>query len=196
MSHTNPRARFDYQSWFDRHVAERTVAALEARDAAFAAQYAEAPLSELAGYLLRQAQALRHTPAPTEIDGGEFIAQRFGSWERAVMAAGLPAPKAMPKLKNTARYRREKAVQEPLFYAESEAKKKAKRERAAQRHAAEQARLKEKKRLEREKKEARDAIARQREAQRRAEQAAERETGNGSSPSGGTAGERIVPHEE
>lgn len=175
MSHTNPRARFDYQSWFDRHVTERTIAALEARDAAFAERYAEASLPELAQYLIQCACSLGHSPSPTEIDGGEFIAQRFGSWEKAVMAAGLPAPKAIPKLKNTARYRAEKAVQEPLFYAESEAKKKAKRERAAQRHTAEQARLKEKKRLEREKKEARDTIARQREAQRRAEQAIEAE---------------------
>mgnify|MGYP007010502231 FL=1 len=36
MSHRNPRERFDYKSWFERNVAKRTVAALEARDAEFA----------------------------------------------------------------------------------------------------------------------------------------------------------------
>lgn len=146
MSHTNPNARFDYQSWFERNVVKRTVAALEARDAAFAEQYAEAPLPELAAYIVQQAQALRHTPASTEIDGGEFIAQRFGGWERAVAAAGLPMPKTTPALKNTARYRAEKAVQEPLFYAESEAKKKAKRERSAQRRQEQEKQLAEKRR--------------------------------------------------
>ena len=30
MSNRNPRERFDYKSWFDRNVAKRTVAALEA----------------------------------------------------------------------------------------------------------------------------------------------------------------------
>lgn len=80
MSHTNPRAKFDYQSWFDRHVAECTKAALEARDAAFAVKHAETPLPELARHLVRQAQMLRHTPSPCEVDGGAFIAQRFGGW--------------------------------------------------------------------------------------------------------------------
>ena len=32
--HTEIPARFDYKSWFERNVAKRTVAALEARDAA------------------------------------------------------------------------------------------------------------------------------------------------------------------
>ena len=170
MSHTNPRAKFDYKSWFDRHVAERTKAALEARDVAFAEKHAETPLPELARYLARQAQMLRHTPSPCEVDGGAFIAQRFGGWDAALRLAKLPPPRAETKLTKTARYRKEKAVQEPLFYAESEQRKKEKRARAAQRHTAEQARLKEKKQLEREKKEARDEAARQREAQRRAQQ--------------------------
>ena len=180
MSRTDPRAKFDYQSWFDRHVAERTKAALEARDAAFAVKHAETPLPELARYLARQAQTLRHTPSPCEVDGGAFIAQRFGGWDAALRLAKLPPPKGEAKLTNTARYRKEKAVQEPLTYAETEQCKKEKRARAAQRHAEEQARLKEKKRLEREKKEARDEAARQREAQRRtgqeAAEAAEQET--------------------
>ncbi len=32
MSNRNPRERFDYKSWFERNVAKRTVAALEARE--------------------------------------------------------------------------------------------------------------------------------------------------------------------
>ena len=124
MSRTDPRAKFDYQSWFNRHVAERTKAALEARDAAFAVKHAETPLPELARYLARQAQTLRHTPSPCEVDGGAFIAQRFGGWDAALRLAKLPPPKGEAKLTNTARYRKEKAVQEPLTYAETEQCKK------------------------------------------------------------------------
>ena len=108
------------------------------------------------------------------MDGGAFIEQRFGSWDAALEMAHLRPPIKEPKLKDTARYKREKAVQEPLFYEESERKKKAKRAKAAASHAAQQSRLEEKKRLEQEKKEARDAAARQCEVEKAAE-AAEQE---------------------
>ena len=48
MSNRNPRERFDYKSWFERNVAKRTVAALEARDAEFAEKHADTPLAHLA----------------------------------------------------------------------------------------------------------------------------------------------------
>ena len=98
---------------------------------------------------------------------------RTGKFSGTVMAHLRP-PAKEPKLKDTARYKREKAVQEPLFYEESERKKKAKRAKAAASHAAQQSRLKEKKRLEQEKKEARGAAARQREIEKAAK-AAEQE---------------------
>ena len=168
MSNRNPRERFDYQSWFDRNVAKRTEAALAERDTAFAEKHAEKPLAELARYLARKAEVLRHTPSPCEVDGGAFIEQRFGSWDAALRMACLPSPTKEMPLRKSSRFLREKKIQEPLFYEESERKKKEKRAKAAVRRAAEEARLKEKKQLEREKKEARDAIARQREAEHRA----------------------------
>lgn len=173
MSHFNPNQHFDVENWRDQQIAQRTKDALAARDAAFAEKHAETPLRELAQYLTRCACTLRHSPAPCEVDGGAFIEQRFGSWDAAMRAACLP-PARMMKLNGTARYRKERAIQEPLFYEESERKKKEKRAKAAASHAAQQARLKEKKRLEREKKEERDAAARQREAEKAAE-AAEQE---------------------
>lgn len=175
MSNRNPRERFDYKSWFERNVAKRTVAALEARDAEFAEKHADTPLAHLAQYVGNRAELLRHTPSPCEIDGGTFIEERFGGWDAVLEMAHLRPPAKEPKLKDTARYKREKAVQEPLFYEESERKKKAKRAKAAASHAAQQSRLKEKKRLEQEKKEARDAAARQREIEKEAAEAAEQE---------------------
>ena len=131
-------------------------------------------MSLASSYLVRRANMLRHTPVPCEIDGGAFIEERFGGWDAALEMARLRPPAKEPKLKDTARYKREKAVQEPLFYEESGRKKKAKRAKAAASHAAQQSRLEEKKRLEQEKKEARDAAARQCEVEKAAE-AAEQE---------------------
>ena len=125
MSNRNPRERFDYKSWFERNVAKRTVAALEARDAEFAEKHAGTPLRELALYLARCARTLRHSPAPCEIDGGTFIEQRFGSWDAAMRAACLP-PARTRKLNSTARSRRDRAIQESLFLAERKEKKRQK----------------------------------------------------------------------
>ena len=126
MSHRNPRERFDYKSWFERNVAKRTVAALEARDAEFAEKHADTPLAHLAQYVGNRAELLRHTPSPCEIDGGTFIEERFGSWDAALRAACLPPTRTKAKLNGTARYRKERAIQEPLFLAERKEKKRQK----------------------------------------------------------------------
>ena len=126
MSHWDPNRKFDYNNWCDQQVAQRTKDALAARDAAFAEKYAETPLRELALYLARCARTLRHSPAPCEVDGGAFIEQRFGSWDAVLEMAHLCPPIKEPKLKDTARYKREKAVQEPLFLAERKEKKRQK----------------------------------------------------------------------
>ena len=125
MSHWDPNRKFDYNSWCDQQIAQRTKDALAARDAAFAVKHAETPLRELAQYLVRCARTLRHSPAPCEVDGGAFIEQRFGSWDAAMRAACLP-PARMMKLNSTARYRKERTVQEPLFLAERKEKKRQK----------------------------------------------------------------------
>ena len=96
MSHRNPRERFDYKSWFERNVAKRTVAALEARDAAFAEKHADTPLAHLAQYVSNRAELLRHTPVPCEIDGGTFIEERFGSWDAVLEMAHLRPPAKEP----------------------------------------------------------------------------------------------------
>lgn len=174
MSHWDPNRKFDYNSWRNQQIAQRIKDALAARDAEFAEKHADTPLAHLAQYVGNRAELLRHTPSPCEIDGGTFIEERFGGWAAVLEMAHLRPPTKEPKLKDTARYKREKAVQEPLFYEESERKKKAKRAKAAASHAAQQSRLKEKKRLEQEKKEARGAAARQREIEKAAK-AAEQE---------------------
>ena len=112
----------DHQAWAENQIAKRTRAALEARDAAFAERHAETPLLQLAQYLRRCADTLKHSPSPNEVDGGDFIEQRFGSWEAAMWKARLSPPTSMRKLKDTARYKQEKAIQEPLYREERKKK--------------------------------------------------------------------------
>ena len=170
MSNKDPRVKFDYKSWFDRNVAKRTEAALAECDTAFAEEHADTPLEELARYLARNAETLRHTPSPCEVDGGAFLEQRFGSWEAALEMAGLPPVRKVLQLRETARYRAEKKIQEPLFFEESERKKKEKRARSAIRRAAQEAKQKEKWEWE---KKTHDTAACQREAEKATQEAAE-----------------------
>ena len=126
MSNRDPRQRFDYQNWLNGQVAERAKASLTVRDAAFAENNAGVTRAALTQYLNVCAAALGHSPSPTEIDGGAFIEQRFGSWDNAMTAAGLPRPKTTPKLNNTLRYRMEKEKLLPLFLSERKEKKRQK----------------------------------------------------------------------
>lgn len=98
----------DFQAWAQNQIVKRAVAALEARDEAFAERNADTPLPQLARYLSRCAISLGHSPSPSEVDGGTFIEQRFGSWAAAMAAARLPQPRSMRKLRDTARYKAEK----------------------------------------------------------------------------------------
>ena len=123
----------DYQAWAENQIAKRTRAALEARDAVFAERHAETPLLQLAQYLRRCADTLKHSPSPSEVDGGTFIEQRFGSWAAAMAAARLPQPRSMRKLRDTARYKAEKVKQEPLFREERRQKRQRKLEQSEQR---------------------------------------------------------------
>ena len=128
MSHFNPNQHFDVENWREQKIAQRTKDALAVRGAAFAEKNAGTTRAALAQYLSVCAAALGHSPSPTEIDGGAFIEQCFGSWETAMTAVGLPVPRTMPKLNNTLRYRQEKAAQKPLFLAECAEKKRQKQE--------------------------------------------------------------------
>ena len=129
----------DFQAWAQNQIVKRAVAALEARDEAFAERNADTPLPQLARYLSRCAISLGHSPSPSEVDGGTFIEQRFGSWAAAMAAARLPQPRSMRKLRDTARYKAEKVKQEPLFREERRQKleqsEQRKREQAAKKRA-------------------------------------------------------------
>jgi len=64
--------------------------ALEAKESAFRLEHENDTDEQLLTCLVDEARRLHHTPWPREIVGGTLILERFGTWEHAVTAAGLP----------------------------------------------------------------------------------------------------------
>ena len=136
MSKVAGAQKFDGRNWFEQQIAKRTQAALAAQDAVFAEQHAGDSLPELAAYVSRCAAQWNHAPAPCEIEGGSYIARRFGSWEAALAAAGLSSAYKIPRNKENRRYQKEKRRQTALHKEERDAKRAAKREKARERQRA------------------------------------------------------------
>ena len=80
---------FDGANWYEQHIAKRTRDALAEQDRAFAEKHAGDSLDQLAAYLRRCAGHWGKSPAPIEIVGGSYIAERFGDWKDALRAAHL-----------------------------------------------------------------------------------------------------------
>ena len=146
MSKVAGAQKFDGRNWFEQQIAKRTRAALEAQDAAFAEQHAGDSLPELAAYVSRCAAQWNHAPAPCEIEGGSYIARRFGGWEAALMAAGLSSAYKSPRNGENRRYQKEKRRQTMLHKEERDAKRAAKREKAREHQRADALRAAAKKR--------------------------------------------------
>ena len=72
-----------------QQIVKRTIEALQAQDEAFAIEYETASDADLIAYV-RQCVDVSYTPAPCEVVGGAYIAQRFGNWSAALKAAGCP----------------------------------------------------------------------------------------------------------
>ena len=113
---------FDGANWYEQHIAKRTRDALAEQDRAFAEKHAGDSLDQLAAYLRRCAGHWGKSPAPIEIVGGSYIAERFGDWKDALRAAHLN-----PIYK--------KKIQIQQHRSERDAKRAARVERAKQRQS-------------------------------------------------------------
>lgn len=98
--------------------------ALEAQEQEFAQFHEQDTPQQLLSYLQEQAAVLGHTPWPGEIVGGTVIEKRFGSWQRALLLAGLAEPKSPNKPGSFARVKEETERQKEL-YRQRKAEKKA-----------------------------------------------------------------------
>lgn len=127
---------FDGQNWYKQHIAKRTREALDEQDQAFAVRHAESTLNELACYLRRCAEHWHKSPAPCEIVGGSYIAERFGSWAEALRAAHLNTIYKKSSNRTNGRYQQEMKHQIELYRAERDAKRteRAKKELERQRN--------------------------------------------------------------
>ena len=100
-----------YEATIRRMVAK----ALEEQEEAFRLEHESDTLVQLARYLHGSARELGHSPWPGEILGGTVIDQRFGSWEKALIAAGLPKPCTVNKSDSFARVQQETRKQKERY---------------------------------------------------------------------------------
>ena len=124
--------RFNGDEWFRRNVDQRTRAALRRQEQQFIEEHSNDTDMELAALVKARAKELRRSPRAKEVTGAELIIRRFGSWNKALAAAGLREPRGSPKLTRTDRYKAEYQRQADLFREE---KKRHREEKQARRGA-------------------------------------------------------------
>ena len=119
-----------YEATIRRMVLE----ALEQQEETFRRAHELDSDEQLLTYLRDWAARKRHTPWPGEIVGGMYIQERFGSWDRALLLAQLPAPKMANHSASFALVKEETERQKELYR-----RKKAQKKKLAQNRLAEQA---------------------------------------------------------
>ena len=122
-----------------QQIVKRTIEALQAQDEAFAIEYGTASDADLIDYV-RHCVDTSYTPAPCEVVGGAYIAQRFGNWSAALKAVGLPSQYRPPRENNYPRFKQEYKRQEAQLMQERKAKRQAKADIIAQRKSRDKAR--------------------------------------------------------
>ena len=100
-----------YEATIRRMVQE----ALEQQEQDFRGQHGSDTDGQLLAYLRSWAIRKRHTPWPGEIVGGQYILERFGSWNRALALAKLPEPRTENQMKSFARVQEETKKQKEIY---------------------------------------------------------------------------------
>ena len=124
--------RFDANRWFRQTVDRRTREALLIQEQQFISEHAFDTDEQLAALIKARAKELKRSPQMVEVTGSRYMAERFGSWDKALAAAGQHLPFGATKLIRSDRYKAEYARQAALFKAEREQRK---AERAARKAA-------------------------------------------------------------
>ena len=111
------------QNIYDATIRRMVQDSLDQQEQVFRQQHESDTDEQLLAYLRVCAIRLHHTPWPGEILGGSFIQERFGSWNRALIQAKLPAPRTANQMKSFARIQTETEKQKEL-YRQKKAEKK------------------------------------------------------------------------
>ena len=109
--------------------------ALEAKEAEFRKEHGRDTDEQLIAYLRLCAAKLTHTPRQGEILGGTVIADRFGSWEKALSAARLPYPWGEEKPSTFLRVQQEEVRQKEIYRQRKAEKKVLSEQRRIQQEA-------------------------------------------------------------
>lgn len=110
-----------------RTLEQNTRTALSKQNVAFILAHQHDSLPQLAAYLKTCCDTQQMPLTRTEVIGGDYIEMRFGTWAKALQAAGIfdnRALQALPKkLENTNLYQNEYAAQKLLHQQEKQRKK-------------------------------------------------------------------------
>lgn len=117
---------------FEQILNRRIEEALAQRQRSFPMEHDNDSDEMLLDYLRSFAEELGHTPNSNEIIGGEYLKERFGSWEKLVMKAGLPMPGRAAEFKHRLIYKQEKERQLTLWRQEKARKQEGKKQRQMQ----------------------------------------------------------------
>ena len=123
------------QNIYEGTIRRMVTQALEEQEEIFKREHEADTDGQLIGYLRQCAAELHHVPWPGEILGGTVIAQRFGSWENALSAAGMPRPEGRNKPAAFLRVKEEEERQKEI-YRQHKAEKKLLAEERRSRQAA------------------------------------------------------------
>lgn len=124
---------WDSRKWYQNLIQTRTRQALGEKQEAFVREHQKDTWPQLGNYLRTCAGDLGHTPAQTEVIGGDFLAERFGTWELAIHYAGLPRRHKAPNDSEPFIVKQERKNQELLYHREKVARQLKKREIRQQR---------------------------------------------------------------
>lgn len=114
-------SREKHRNFLDNMARKRADNALAKKELLFAQQHADDSDEQLLAYLRQCAERLGHSPNISEVIGGGYIAERFGSWSTAIRMAGLQMPGLPPKPEKRKIFREEVENQKRLFLAEKRA---------------------------------------------------------------------------
>ena len=89
--------------------------ALEAQEQQFRQEHEQDPDEALLNLIRDWVSVHGYTPWPGELAGGIYLTERFGSWESALAAAGLPRPRGQNKPGTFFRVKEEEARQKEIY---------------------------------------------------------------------------------
>lgn len=145
MSRKEKVPYFNPQRWREQKLKTMVNSAMKEKETAFLETHGDDSNEQLLDYLRSCARRLGHTPYQKEIYGSFLLTQRFGSWSRAVNAAGLREPTHQISREQCCIYVDEYHIQERVFKevreADKLARKAANQEKAELAQAEKQARL-------------------------------------------------------